>query len=192
MKTPTHALIAYGLCKGFPALRLSAPAAVGGGVIPDIPVLLMGIAALYPQWNPFAFDKARLLSRMDILYFDDTFWITAHNSLHSPLFVSLLLLLAIYLRHARAWIDWMRSFLIGALSHAIIDVFTHRKDGPLLLWPFDWETRFHSPISHWDPAYYGGYMVSLELALASGFVCYRVWRAATSKLCLSPYLGPEP
>ncbi|MEZ4675136.1 MAG: hypothetical protein R2932_12925 [Caldilineaceae bacterium] len=33
-------------------------------------------------------------------------------------------------------------------AHTAIDIPLHYDDGPLLLFPFDWKTRFHSPVSH--------------------------------------------
>ena len=49
--------------------------------------------------------------------------------------------------------------------HTIIDIPLHYDDGPLLLFPFDWETRYYSPVSYWDTKRYGGQFRLFEHAL---------------------------
>ncbi len=69
---------------------------------------------------------------------------------------------------------WWAWFLVACLLHAALDVFTHHDDGPLILFPFDWSTRFHSPISYWDRSRFGGGFARVELALDAVLLGYLV------------------
>lgn len=55
-----------------------------------------------------------------------------------------------------------------------MDVLTHHDDGPLILFPFDWSTRFASPVSYWDRRYHGAVFARLELVLDVALVGYLV------------------
>ena len=37
----------------------------------------------------------------------------------------------------------------------MLDILTHVDDGPVLFFPFEWQLRFISPVSYWDPRYHG-------------------------------------
>ena len=41
------------------------------------------------------------------------------------------------------------------MLHTLIDIPIHYDDGPLLLFPLNWDLRFMSPVSYWDPNRYG-------------------------------------
>jgi membrane-bound metal-dependent hydrolase YbcI (DUF457 family) len=100
------------------------------------------------------------------LYFHHPFWIAAHSLLHAPVLVGLALALLWRFRDspdgAGRW--WFWFFAAGAL-HSAVDILTHYDDGPLLLFPFDWHTRFHSLVSYWDPAHRGRQFFVFEIAL---------------------------
>mmetsp|Transcript_17513 Transcript_17513/g.20216 ORF Transcript_17513/g.20216 Transcript_17513/m.20216 type:complete len:287 (-) Transcript_17513:60-920(-) len=49
---------------------------------------------------------------------------------------------------------WYWAF-VSALFHALCDIPVHHDDGPLLFWRINWSYRFESPLSYWDPNYYG-------------------------------------
>jgi len=44
---------------------------------------------------------------------------------------------------------------VSAMFHALCDIPVHHDDGPLLFWPLNRSYRFVSPLSYWDPNYYG-------------------------------------
>lgn len=46
-------------------------------------------------------------------------------------------------------------FALGCALHSFVDILTHHSDGPLVFFPLNWSYRFASPVSYWDPAYYG-------------------------------------
>ena len=60
---------------------------------------------------------------------------------------------------------WMLSFLSGSMIHSIVDIFTHHDDGPQLFFPFEWQTRFYSPVSYWDSRYFATQVLWIELGI---------------------------
>jgi hypothetical protein len=102
----------------------------------------------------------------DDLYFSNPWWIASYNFLHSPSALLIYLVLLWGFRHkvksVGHWLFWMMA---GSSIHTTLDIFTHVNDGPLLFWPFDLQTRFHSPISYYDPAYFGTAFTIFEWSL---------------------------
>ena len=83
------------------------------------------------------------------------------------------------IQNSQPWSTYLLWFVLGATLHSLIDIATHHNDGPLLFFPFDWTYRFPSPISYWDPAYYGAIFMPLELLLDGWLVIYLLaprWR----------------
>lgn len=60
-------------------------------------------------------------------------------------------------------------FLSGAASHALVDIFTHARDGILVFWPWNWSYRFNAGIDQWDMAGSGLVLLLIEGSL---FVAY--------------------
>lgn len=148
-------------------VRVHVSAVLLGSVLPDLPIfLLMSSYFVYYRWlNPIAeAEMVRLLH--EELYFTDPVWIVGHNLFHSPLLILLVLALGYWgLRTGRRWGPALFWYAIGSGFHTLVDIFTHHTDGPLLLFPLDWELRFNSPISYWDADYYGGIVTAVEYAL---------------------------
>jgi membrane-bound metal-dependent hydrolase YbcI (DUF457 family) len=64
---------------------------------------------------------------------------------------------------------------VGAFLHISVDFFTHADDAYAQFWPFsDW--RFYSPVSYWQPQYYGRIVGILEAIMGFGIVAYLVIR----------------
>lgn len=61
---------------------------------------------------------------------------------------------------------------VAAALHTSVDTATHASDGPLLLFPFDWTLRFHSPVSYWEPGFYPGIVTFLEYSLDLAALLY--------------------
>ena len=61
------------------------------------------------------------------------------------------------------------TFLIGAMTHAVVDIVSHVSDGPLPLWPLDRSLRLTGWFSHWEPAYGGLWISAVEL-LGAGVI----------------------
>lgn len=145
-----------------------------GGVLPDIPLGLLSLGTTF-YYRVILGNQSPDLMEVVLhpLYFTNPFWISAHNILHSPL--ALGTFLAVLWRwRARAgkvhhWLFW---FFVGCGIHTSIDILTHFDDGPLLLWPLNWQLRFASPVSYWDPAHFGSQFVIFEILLDVGLLAY--------------------
>lgn len=86
-------------------------------------------------------------------------------------------------------------FSISALLHISIDFLLHHEDARRQFWPLsDW--IFRSPISYWDPNYFGNYFVIFEIFLGLFLVAilwkrfsFRFSQTVLVLLCLG-YAGP--
>ena len=63
------------------------------------------------------------------------------------------------------WGEGLFWFGVACTIHTVIDILVHHNDGPLLLFPFEWNLRFMSPVSYWDRDYYGIPFTIFEHAL---------------------------
>lgn len=145
-----------------------------GAVLPDIPLWLLWTGTLayhrvirgetsYPVWSE-AYDR---------LYFSDPLWLAGHNLFHAP--AVLLIGLALLWRFRSSpgtpahWWFWL---LAGCLVHTALDFPVHVDDSPLLFFPFEWSVRFHSPVSYWEPRYFGREFTVFELLLDLALLGY--------------------
>ncbi len=142
-----------------------------GSFVPDIPLGVLTIVYLVanrlnPAWM--------LDQQFDKLYFTDPVWIIGHNLLHSPVMILFMLGIGYFfgLNQHRSWGIWLFWFAVGCGFHSAVDILTHHSDGPLLFFPFDWQTRFQSPISYWDRNYGGQVFTLLEYLLDLGLLAY--------------------
>lgn len=183
MNTPSHLIMTAALRKVLRD-RLPAPlsAVLLGAVAPDLPLYLMSIGGLFYYRCVLGWESRPTFEHLfDELYFHDPLWIAAHNTLHSPTLL-LLSLAGMWVatnlqRTIPSWIFW---FLMACLFHSIVDVFTHNGDGPLLFFPFEWNTRFDSPISYWDRNHYGRYFARFEIGLDVVLLIYLFARPSVS------------
>lgn len=180
---PAHLLINAALEKKLGARYLLNRAAfLLGAVVPDVPlgVIAIGYFAYYRFFTGVNVSGI-MDSAFGVLYFNDPVWIAGHNALHSP---TALMLYALVLWRFRGQPGtpghWGWSFVLGAMVHSVVDILTHYDDGPVVFFPFDWHTRFYSPVSYWDPAHYGNEFGYFELALNGVLFIYvvgpRLWR----------------
>lgn len=157
----------------------SRRAVLWGGLAPDVGLTLLtfGAAAWFPAVEGRSLE-ATFEHVYRELFYDDPAWVVLHNLLHAPLV--LLALLGVASRLSGRARHWLTAFAIGCLLHSVVDVLTHHDDGPLLLFPFDWDTRFHSPVSYWDPAHGGRVLGPIDAAvslLGGGWLLVTWWRA---------------
>jgi hypothetical protein len=146
-----------------------------GSLAPDIPlilltVLLMARDALLPP-SGGARHSLEWLFREG--FYSDPWVITAHNLFHAP--IPLLLFGAIGYAAWRRDMRWgpaLLWFAAGCMLHTIVDIPLHYDDGPLVFFPFDWQTRFHSPVSYWDPRRFGIPAAIVEHLLVAGMLVY--------------------
>jgi hypothetical protein len=138
-----------------------------GAVAPDLPLYLLSLGGILYYRVILGWSSPATWQYMfGYLYFHQPFWLAAHNVLHSPTLLVLVLASLWRVRqHPRTLLRWGFWFVLACLLHSGIDIFTHVNDGPLLFFPFDWTVRFHSPVSYWDSAHYGREFSVFELAL---------------------------
>lgn len=167
--TQSHLLIAglgaHGLRRS--GVRVRTGAVLMGAVLPDVPLILL------TAWFALAPGRAARVGGGDVFgplydryFFEDPLWIVTHNALHAPILLVLVFAAGLALHRRGHWSGAATCwFAASAALHTLIDVGTHRDDGPLLLFPLDWSLRVHAPISYWDPRYGGSVFFRLELAL---------------------------
>ncbi|MCA9837175.1 MAG: metal-dependent hydrolase [Trueperaceae bacterium] len=189
MQTYSHFIITAALLKPIrrwseqrrlPPLRLSA--LLWGSVLPDLPLialtLICGLIDLRSglEFGSEAFFETSTMAKLfEVWFFHNPWVITLQNLFHSPLLLLSYIGLSYGLwRHGKKPMGWGFWLTCSALLHSLIDILVHHNDGPLLLFPLNWSLRFHSPISYWDPAYYGIpfaiFEHSLDLILLALFV----------------------
>ncbi len=183
MQTYSHALINGALAgplkrRGW---EINVFAFVLGGVLPDIAFFLLTISGQIYFWliGGTPTGESPMVYMHMTLYFTDPLWIAAHNFLHAPLILLPLALCGYWgIKAQKRWGGFLLWFALGAGLHALIDIFTHADDGPILFFPLNWTYRFNSPISYWDPEHYGLIFAPLEhvLDLLLIIVLIRAWR----------------
>jgi hypothetical protein len=179
MQTYSHLLLTAVLQK---ATRIDNPDAVSGllagSAAPDVPLALLSVGYVVDRRyvRPHLPDKTRCSPTYNELYFNNSWWIAAHNSLHAPLPLFALALLGLLLR--RRWLLW---FALGCGLHTAVDIFSHADDGPVLLFPLDWHKRFLSPISYWDPQHGGRTFRLIEHLLDLLLIGYLILQRVSDK-----------
>lgn len=173
-----------------------------GSVAPDLPLALLTLIYWAERRIEFGPGVALFGPGYDQLYFRDPLWIAGHNIFHAPLIAFSLAAFAYRRTFLHGAARWSRFFWFwsGCALHSLLDIFTHYDDGPLLLFPFDWTTRFYSVVSYWDPRHYAGLVAPIEHALdvfAVGCLIARServrksWRRLGGPATLSP-VAEEP
>ena len=161
-----------------------------GSIMPDIPLILITLIAIaldLIQGNPMEPGNAALEMQsytgylFRYAFFHEPWVKLAHNLFHAPF----LILLYIFFGHwlwkqgKASSIKWGAAlfwFGLACALHTSIDIPLHYDDGPLLFFPFDWETRFYSPISYWDPDRYGRPFSIFEHVSLLGMLIYLTFR----------------
>lgn len=158
-----------------------------GSFLPDVPLILLTIVLigydalegrpLYPASMDYTSNIQYLF---DHLFFHSPFVKTLHNLFHAPLLVALYIALGYWgWRRGKKWgaaVFWLG---MSAALHTAADIPLHYNDGPLLLFPFNLDVRFHSPLSYWDPQRYGRQWSIFELLLDLVLIGYLIkgWRS---------------
>ena len=131
-----------------------------GSIIPDslltILAIFFGVVDL-SRGNFVGDGEGSLLWKLfNEWYFTNPWVISAQQLFHSPIMVAIFIALGYFLwkRNIRGggWFFWLSC---AAMLHTLIDIPLHYNDGPLLLWPLNWDLRYYSPVSYWDSDHYG-------------------------------------
>jgi membrane-bound metal-dependent hydrolase YbcI (DUF457 family) len=174
METYAHAFFTWALAKhGVRAGRAAGVAGALGAAFPDVPAF--AAAAYY--WDQF--DSMPREELLNAIYFTGPFGATG-TALHSAVVVGALLGLYAAFRAGR--FDRRRIllwFLLGWAGHTVVDFLTHVDDTRPLLWPIlGW--KWSSPVSYYNPAYYGDQFMVVEhaliLAIIAGLLARRLYR----------------
>ncbi len=188
MNTQTHILLAATLLAK-PGRPVRNAAVITGGLVPDLSIFVMWVSA-------------KLAETPEALIWRDLYWqpewqsaAAVTNSL--PLYLALAI--AAVGLGARLnplappadappdpfdmsrGFDWrvaILAFALAAIVHVATDFPVHVFDGHPAFWPFSaW--IFQSPVSYWDPRYFGDYVSFIELALAATLIAI-LWRRFSS------------
>jgi hypothetical protein len=192
MMTYTHFLVALALSRWlrrhpnlevFGTLQLP-PFHTGsflfGSVLPDLPLIVT--AAVCTMIDSIQGPRANMTENVTFKLFDSWYfhnpWVKAeHNMFHSQVTLLCFLLVAFRYQHMQRlrFAFWV---VLSAWLHATPDIGVHHDDGPLIFFPIDWEFRYHSPLSYYDPQYHGRifsvceHIVDLIIILRE---CYYWW-----------------
>ena len=179
MNTQTHILIASALfTRSGIGNRARNIAAVGGGLLPDIPIFVM-----------FLWSKLTSVPEMVVWeewYFSSP-WQTIVDASHSiPLYWLLIMVSVVLVKWGGDRSSYgivLAIFSLSALTHIAGDLLLHVNDGHAHFWPLsDW--RFSSPVSYWDPRYYGQYFSVFEIVLGLS-LCTILFRRFQGKITRS-------
>lgn len=177
---------------------LSPQSALIGSVLPDAPLTLtfllflaqdlLGAQRAIEDTKVVAMDSMPAQSRVGhlfgYLFFNDWRMKLAHNLFHAPMLTLLYTIVGYAGWHTgkgpgKRWGSALFWFGASCSLHTAIDIPLHHDDGPLLFFPFDWQTRYVSPISYWDPKRYGKQFAVVEHLLLIGMIVWLVqdwWR----------------
>ena len=175
VETYAHSFFTWALSKhGVRAGRAAAVAGAVGAALPDLPSVVATAYYVGPTFLREGWSSMHSEGVLDAIYFTGPFGAVG-SALHSAVPVALLLVLYRALGlgglDARRVVLW---FLLGWLGHAVADFFTHAGDTRPLFWPLsDW--RWSSPVSYWNPSYYGRQFFFVEHALMLAILA---WLAA--------------
>lgn len=186
LNTPSHLLINAVVHRAINKRGANIPisAILLGGVLPDIPLGLLTLAATFYYRVLLGNQSPELMETvLHPLYFNNLLWISAHNILHSPLALGLYTVFLWRWRSIPGKVQhWLFWFFSGSVLHTSLDILTHFDDGPLLLWPLNWKFRFQSPISYWDPAHFGNLFIIFEILLDVFLLGYLIWPVIQRRL----------
>lgn len=177
-----------------PPLRQGS--ALFGSFMPDVPLTLTGILFIVIdriQGNAAGFESDPMQSWTGWLFdyaFFNVWWVKLlHNFFHAPLLIFLFMAIGYWVwKQGKAWGASFFWFAAACLLHTAIDIPLHYDDGPLVFFPLDWQTRFYSPISYWDPRHYGIPFAIAEHLLVLGLIVYLVvgwWRKRRERIALA-------
>lgn len=170
MQTYSHFLITEALrkpLKRFADTKKLPPVSnsglLWGSVMPDVPLILLSIitgiidlsSGLKMGSETFR-EQSLLFKLFDDWFFNNPWVMAAQNLFHGPILVALYIGVAYWLWRKQikgaAWFFWLSC---ASMLHTLIDILVHHNDGPLVFFPLNWTIRFESPVSYWDPDYYG-------------------------------------
>lgn len=151
MNTPAHALINLLILDRRDRNDNLLPVAAGS-VLPDIPMVVF-----YLVYRLAGASEAAIWGT----YYDNPVWQAVFDAFHSFPLIALVWLTGRLM--GWRWLMWLAA---GMALHAALDLPVHHADAHRHFWPLsDW--RFISPVSYWNPAYFGRWVSLAEVAVSS-------------------------
>ena len=160
MITPSHMIYSWAIAKATKKVpdKRRTLAIVAGGLVPDLPVYMFFLV------HTFIIGSAQ--SDMWSMYYFDSAWTPFITLSHSLILWPLLLLFAILMKRTLT-----KYFAISALLHVSLDFFVHHDDAYRHFWPLtDW--KFMSPLSYYDPQYFGNWVSGIDTVLIIGLLAW--------------------
>ncbi len=179
MNTPAHMIINLYILRDARRARYAAAVALGS-FLPDLPMFVF-----------YFYEKIVLKIPEKIIWYEHyyaEFWQDLFNFMHSIPLTIIGLGLSLY-KNSRTW-----TLLFGSmLLHNCEDIISHNDDAHAHFYPLsNW--KFFSPISYWDPRFYGHIAGPVEfiITLALGVLLLRYYRSNASRclvvFCLGIYM----
>jgi len=158
--TQTHLLVGAAVFAR-PGYRAIALAGLAGALVPDTDV-----------WAMFIIERIGGATGCEVFHYRywEEPWTTLQSTLNSiPLYVGTMVfaLIASLLafQTGKLFFTFVAVFALSSLIHVTTDLMLHHDDARSQLLPFsDWV--FRSPVSYWDPNYYGQVFAIFEIGLA--------------------------
>ena len=177
MNTPAHAIFNLALL-GRQNRPEWNPLIVWGALIPDL--------AMFGFYGLLKFANVSESQIWRVEYYRP-FWQTIFDFFNSIPLALIGLALMLYLKR-----KGIALLFASIVLHCLEDLPLHANDGHRHFWPLS-QFRFESPVSYWDPSYYGNIVGPLELGLmllASFYVFRRVRSRWTKGLLISANVLP--
>jgi hypothetical protein len=153
MITPSHLVYNLGFFQRYIGNDKMLFLAVAlGAFLPDLPVWLFGIIGTLAQ-VPFE-------TLWRDLYFAEPYT-SIFQASHSFVVAGSILLIGLVIR-----LRWLILFSVSCLLHFLFDFLLHSEDAYQHFWPLS-SWQFFSPISYWDPNYFGQIVGLIEILLGS-------------------------
>jgi len=170
MTTPTHVLLAAFTADRCKAREYAGWAALGG-FIPD---LAIWVFTLYVWSRGLSFNEAWYG-----LYYQPG-WQKVFNATHSIVLWVVILFFSVILG-----MRMITATAGGALGHIFLDFWVHVDDAYAHFFPIS-SYRFYSPVSYYDPAYFGLEVAILEGAIGLGLAwgLYRSFKTSILRILL--------
>lgn len=163
--------------RSLPPLR--SKALLIGSVMPDMPLTaIFFVTAIMDtiQGNVIDEELPSYTQQLFNVWFFESPWVkTAHNLFHGPIPVLVYILIGYFAwQNGRKWGASLFWFGCACMLHTLIDIPLHYDDGPLLLFPFNFDFRYYSPVSYWDPDRFGSVFTIFEHILVVGMLIW-IW-----------------
>lgn len=165
MNTPAHLI--FGLAAfGKPGDRMVIGAALSGAMLPDLSLYLLAGAHLFVLGTPpeVVFGE---------LYYSEG-WQAIFRIDNSFIVWGIILALALMVKYKAAI-----ALAGAALLHLALDFPFHNEDARAHFWPVT-EWKFYSPISYWDPNFYGHIFAPIEAICVLAATIW-IWRRFDSR-----------